>query len=272
LRHEFDQKRSQLRRLSRLFGTLRQRCSQCVSTLKSGVPYVAVLWNMLRERFARTSALKRRIDYSPQQREYPTKTSWVLGRSFSVRVPVDRIASAIKASGKRAFLLFRERQGAPLGRKNVQRFVMATLLALLVGAGLTVWSKVFRTGRQIYIPNPSPKEQSAQTPPASTNPETTTTHRQQAAVNKDTPEPTERLEKPQATQGGILEQLFGVFSSSESTRAEANPHARVWVDAHTGVYLCQGTRGFGRTRHGRYMTQQQARFDGFRPAYDKKCE
>jgi hypothetical protein len=168
--------------------------------------------------------------------------------------------------------------GGSLGRKNARRYVVATLLVLLLGAGATVWSKVFKTARQIYMANLSPKEQLAQTSPATTNAETIP-RRNQAPVSNHTPKPAEQLQNPQATagqaggasQGGILERLLA-FRMSESPRVQGDPHARVWVDTHTGVYLCQGTKGFGRTGQGRYMTQQQARFDGFRPAYEKKCE
>jgi hypothetical protein len=101
--------------------------------------------------------------------------------------------------------------------------------------------------------------------------------RNRAAVDK---QPPEQLPNPQTTmeqaegafQGGFLERLLAASRKSETPRIQGNPQATVWVDTHTGVYLCQGTAGFGRTSRGRYMTQQQAWFDGFRPAYEKKCE
>ena len=208
---ESDEKHSQLQRVSKLWGALRQRCSRCVST------------------------------------------------------------------------------GGPL-RKNVRRYVLVTLLVLLLGAGATVWSKVFKTARpvwskvfktarQIYMANLSPKEQLAQTSPDTTDAETTPS-RNQAPLSNHTPKPAEQLQNPQATAGqaggasqdGILERLLAASRRSESPRVQGDPQARVWVDTHTGVYLCQGTAGFGKTNPGRYMTQQQARFDGFRPAYEKKCE
>ena len=131
----------------------------------------------------------------------------------------------------------------------------------------------------IYMPNLSPKEQLAEISPATTNAETIP-RRNQAPVSNHTPKPAEPLHSPQATagqagdtsQGGILERLLETCRWSERPKVQGDPHARVWVDTHTGVYLCQGTKGFGTTGRGRYMTQQQARFDGFRPAYEKKCE
>jgi hypothetical protein len=160
-------------------------------------------------------------------------------------------------------------------------------LKQLLGAGATVWSKVSETAQQIYTANLSPKEQLAQTnllpngqfaqaPPAPTNVKTTP-HRDQLAINR---QPAEQLPNPQTTmeqargapQGGILERLLAGPRKREIPGIHGDPQAKVWVDTHTGVYLCQGTVGFGKTGRGRYMTQQQARFDGFRPAYEKKCE
>ena len=160
-------------------------------------------------------------------------------------------------------------------------------LKQLLGAGATVWSKVSETARQIYTANLSPKEQLAQTNllpngqfvqalPAPTNVKTTP-HRDQLAINR---QPAEQLPNPQTTmeqaegapQGGILERLLAGPRKREIPGIHGDPQAKVWVDTHTGVYLCQGTAGFGKTSRGRYMTQQQARFDGFRPAYEKKCE
>ena len=59
--------------------------------------------------------------------------------------------------------------------------------------------------------------------------------------------------------------------TSEAPQA-GNPDARVWVNTHSGVYHCPGTRWYGSTKHGEYMTQKQAREKGNRPAYGKPCQ
>jgi hypothetical protein len=46
-----------------------------------------------------------------------------------------------------------------------------------------------------------------------------------------------------------------------------NPNARVWVNTLSGLYHCAA-----RTKEGGYMTQQQARDLGFRPAYGRNCK
>lgn len=50
-----------------------------------------------------------------------------------------------------------------------------------------------------------------------------------------------------------------------------NPDVKVWVNTASGVYHCPGTRWYGKTKHGEYMTQAEAQKKGHRPAYGKVC-
>jgi hypothetical protein len=52
---------------------------------------------------------------------------------------------------------------------------------------------------------------------------------------------------------------------------EGNPDVRVWVNTATGVYHCPGSRWYGRTKQGDYMTQAEAQKKRYRPAYGKVC-
>jgi endonuclease YncB( thermonuclease family) len=52
---------------------------------------------------------------------------------------------------------------------------------------------------------------------------------------------------------------------------QGNPEARVWVNTNSGVYHCPGTRWYGRTKQGLFMTQREARATGNRPAYGSVC-
>jgi len=51
----------------------------------------------------------------------------------------------------------------------------------------------------------------------------------------------------------------------------ANPLAKVWVNSASGIYHCPGTRWYGKTKQGEYMTQKVAKEKGYRPAHGKEC-
>jgi hypothetical protein len=55
------------------------------------------------------------------------------------------------------------------------------------------------------------------------------------------------------------------------TERAGNPDVRVWVNTNSGVYHCPGTRWYGSTKQGEYMTQKKAQDGGYRPAYGKAC-
>jgi hypothetical protein len=46
---------------------------------------------------------------------------------------------------------------------------------------------------------------------------------------------------------------------------------RVWVNTNSGVYHCPGTRWYGKTKQGKYVSECVAIKEGNRPAYGKPC-
>jgi hypothetical protein len=46
----------------------------------------------------------------------------------------------------------------------------------------------------------------------------------------------------------------------------ANPNAVVWVNTESGVYHKPGSRWYGKTKQGKYMTEADAQKAGYRPA------
>ncbi len=53
--------------------------------------------------------------------------------------------------------------------------------------------------------------------------------------------------------------------------AAENPDVKVWVNTDSGTYHCPGTRWYGKTQAGEYMTQKQARKQGYHPAAKHAC-
>ena len=58
---------------------------------------------------------------------------------------------------------------------------------------------------------------------------------------------------------------------STITAQAGNPDVKVWVNTASGVYHCPGTRWYGATKQGEYMTQAEAQKKGYRPAYGRVC-
>jgi hypothetical protein len=56
-----------------------------------------------------------------------------------------------------------------------------------------------------------------------------------------------------------------------ATQSAGNPTVKVWVNTNSGVYHCPGTRWYGNTKSGQFMTQRQAQAKGYRPAYGAVC-
>jgi hypothetical protein len=61
-------------------------------------------------------------------------------------------------------------------------------------------------------------------------------------------------------------------NSAPAQTEQGNADVKVWVNTNSGVYHCPGTRWYGSTKQGEYMTQKKARENGFRPAYGKVCQ
>jgi hypothetical protein len=60
--------------------------------------------------------------------------------------------------------------------------------------------------------------------------------------------------------------------ADEQRSVQGNPETKVWVNTHSGVYHCPGTRWYGNTKSGEYMTQKQAQEKKYRPAHGKVCQ
>jgi len=46
---------------------------------------------------------------------------------------------------------------------------------------------------------------------------------------------------------------------------------RVWVNTKSGIYHCPGSRWYGTTKQGKYMSECEALKAGYRAAYYRPC-
>jgi hypothetical protein len=60
-------------------------------------------------------------------------------------------------------------------------------------------------------------------------------------------------------------------STSSMAQAPGGGAGMVWVNTPTNVYHCQGSRYYGKTKEGKYMTEAQAKAAGAHPDHGKAC-
>jgi hypothetical protein len=63
----------------------------------------------------------------------------------------------------------------------------------------------------------------------------------------------------------------GPLPLTTAAPADSSGSVRVWVNTRSGVFHCSGTRYYGTTKAGQFMTQAQAQRAGHRPAYGRSC-
>jgi hypothetical protein len=80
---------------------------------------------------------------------------------------------------------------------------------------------------------------------------------------------------PPSPVTGLPQPSPSVFAPSSSatpiTPFIGNPNAPVWVNTNSRAYHCFGDYWYGKTKHGKPMTQKEAWDGGNRPSKNKSC-
>ncbi len=61
-------------------------------------------------------------------------------------------------------------------------------------------------------------------------------------------------------------------SATTSAPAPGGGEGKVWLNTASNVYHCPGTRYYGKTKAGEYMTEAEAKAKGARPDHGKPCK
>jgi len=67
--------------------------------------------------------------------------------------------------------------------------------------------------------------------------------------------------------------VSGPAPRATSTTQDTNQkkEIRVWVNTNSGIYHCPGSRWYGKTKQGKYMSECEALEAGYRAAYFRPC-
>ena len=138
-------------------------------------------------------------------------------------------------------------------------FMTIKFVALISVVGLGIFCVV-------QAQSPAPSGSPPETPPPSEKAASLSASGPSAASPRAHPTPKKRKteRKPRPTASSV--------PGGRTVEEAANPpapgggHGQVWINTETGVYHREGSRFYGTTRKGKYMTEQDAIQAGYKPA------
>jgi hypothetical protein len=148
-------------------------------------------------------------------------------------------------------------------RSKAMKHNAKTLPLVLFAASTLVASVLLVSG--LMMPAQSPQSSSADKPPATATP---------GAAPSSVPAAKQDMSKPASASSPSASSASGSQASTTPTpsgaakqqTSQAKSAGMVWVNTESGVYHKQGTRGYGKTKHGKYMLEADAIKAGYKPA------
>ncbi len=110
--------------------------------------------------------------------------------------------------------------------------------------------------------------QSPSTPPSTDNTTTTTTKKKSTTTKKaKATDPTAAAPTiTQTTVGGADSRSSTATRSSANSRSANGSVPTVWVNTDTKTYHTEGSKYYGKTKHGRFMSEEDAKKAGYKRA------
>jgi hypothetical protein len=130
------------------------------------------------------------------------------------------------------------------------------LISLIALATICVVQGQSPSPAESPVASPSPAEKAASPSPAESP----------AASPKATPTPKKVKPKPTPRPAASPSPAGRGIDEAANPPAPGGGHGQVWVNPETGVYHRTGSRFYGTTRKGKYMTEQDAIQAGYKPA------
>ncbi len=114
--------------------------------------------------------------------------------------------------------------------------------------------------------SPSPAESPAASPSPAEKAASPSAAESPAASPKAKPTPKKVKPTPTARPAARPSPAARAIDEAANPPAPGGGHGQVWVNPETGVYHRTGSRFYGTTRKGKYMTEQDAIQAGYKPA------
>ncbi len=102
----------------------------------------------------------------------------------------------------------------------------------------------------------------------SSNPPSTTAPADAGKQTQTSPPPSKGLVEGAQDQ---IKKLQDYVNPPEKPKDRGNPDVKVWADLHTALYYCPGSKQYGHTKKGKYMTQREAQDFNFDSALRVPC-